>query len=103
MNVTNKMVIIPEKEYNLLKDKDKQIDGTKPERIQAEQDSEVNPMLKDNESVAHLNEKISKVDLNEIKDSFKKAVQKYERKLSKQPVKKKQNQQSLKWTNVKNF
>ena len=103
MNVINKMVIIPEKEYNLLRGQEKQIDETKPDGPKFEQEHETSTILDDKKSAANLNANISAVKLNEIKDSFKKAVQKYEKKLSKRPVKRKQNKQSLKWTNVKNF
>lgn len=103
MNVINKMVIIPEKEYNILKGQDKQIDDVKPGGLKAAKDFTAELTLDDRKGVADLNENTSKVNLDEIKDSFKKAVQKYEKKLSKRPAKRKQNEEILKWTNVKNF
>lgn len=97
MNVINKMVVIPEKEYILLKNHDEKSDNVKPLVEQTTAETETNSQLEN---------KFNEVDLNEIKTSFKEAVQKYEAKLSKRPKSGDQPRkkcQKLKWTNVKNF
>lgn len=90
MNVINKMVIIPEKEYHLIKRSSNNTDTEeeKPKSIEMEK-KKSDPEIK----------------LNEYKESFRKAIRKYEKKLSKRPKKDKKIEkcQTLKWTNVKNF
>lgn len=102
MNVINKMVVIPEKEYILLKNHDEKSDNVKPLVEQTTAKTETNSQVEN---------KFTELDLNEIKTSFKEAVQKYEEKLSKRPKRPKRPKsgeqtkkcQKLKWTNVKNF
>lgn len=101
MNVFNKMVIVPEKEYDRLKIEKKQSNDPEPVSEQTDPKSaeEINNVVNNKKNVDHVN-------LDKIETSFRKAVKKYEAKLSKRSRKipnKKEQCQTLKWTNVKNF
>ena len=86
MNVLNKMVVIPEKEYQSLKSNNKETEDGVHDNIEKTND-------------------VTPVSLDEYKISFEKALKKYKKKPIKKvkTVKEKPSIPLIKWSSVKNF